>query len=363
MNNIRKDNIAICYFGIFDPEYSRNRIFIKGLKKLGINVLLCVSARRGVLKYFELIKKHWRMRHRYDIMIVGYPGQQSAIVARILTRKPIIFDALVSLYDSMADDRAVIKRKSASACYYWFIDYLSCHLADRVLVDTDAHKEYFARVFHLCRENIQRIFIGSDDDKIYPLPDRSPNFIFRVHFHGCFNPLQGVEIIIKAAKILEREAIEFILIGTGQTFNTVYNLSKSLNLHNITFIDSVPYGQLREYLTKADVSLGIFGVTDKALRVIPNKVYEALAARAPVITGRTPAIAELLTDRENVLLCEMGNEKDLAAKIREFHQNQALRASIARRGYELFTTALTPTILGLELLSLIKKATHDNSRR
>ncbi|MCR4329098.1 MAG: glycosyltransferase [Candidatus Roizmanbacteria bacterium] len=360
MNTINKHIIAICYFGIFNPEYSRNRIFIKGLKKQGVEVLLCTSSRRGVRKYFELIKNHWHIRHDYDVMVVGYPGQQSAILARLLTRKPIVFDALVSLYDSMVDDRAVISAMSIRAYYYWCIDYLSCHCATRVIVDTNAHKEYFVKTFYLPKENVKRIFIGSDDEEMYPLPTHPESLIFKVHFHGCFNPLQGVDIIVKAAKILENESIHFTLIGTGQTFGVVSTLSTSLGLRNITFIERVPYEQLKEYIAKADVSLGIFGTTAKARRVIPNKVYEALAVRSPIVTGRTIAIAELLIDRENVLLCEMGNAEDLARKIQEFKQDKMLRVNVAARGYELFMSSVTPSILGQELFSVIKTLLHDS---
>lgn len=361
MSNASRNKITVCYFGIFDPEYSRNRIFIKGLKKLGVTVLPCVSTQRGVVKYFDLIRKHWNMRHQYDVMVVGYPGQQSTVLAHFLTRKPIILDALVSLYDSMVDDRAVISRRSIYSFYYWCIDYLSCHLADKVLVDTYAHREYFIQSFRLRGKKIERIFIGSDDEEVYPLPSRPTRTTFKVHFHGCFNPLQGVEVIVKAAKLLENEDIKFTLIGTGQTFDSVYALSKKLNLHNISFLDRVPYHQLKEYLAGADASLGIFGVTKKALRVIPNKVYEALASRTPIITGRTPGITELLTDRENVLLCEVGDEEDLASKIQEIRQNEALRMNIAKRGYELFISTLTPLILSKQLLSVIDILIHEKS--
>src|SRR3989344_9307964 len=241
MNKGHRHSIIVCYFGIFNPEYSRNRIFIKGLKKQGVEVFLCVSNRQGPLKYFDLMRKHWRIRNRYDAMVVGYPGQQSAIIARVLTRKPIIFDALVSLNDSMVDDRAVLSKKSLGAYYYWCIDYLACHLADVVLVDTNAHKEYFVRMFHLLPKKVMRIFIGSDDDVVYPLPHIHGDGAFRVHFHGCFNPLQGVDVIVRAAKILEYEPIEFTLIGNGQTFDAVRSLSAGLQLRRVTFIDNVPY--------------------------------------------------------------------------------------------------------------------------
>lgn len=95
-------------------------------------------------------------------------------------------------------------------------------------------------------------------------------------------------------------------------------------------------------MRKADIVLGIFGVTRKTQMVIPNKVYEGLAVGKPVITADTPAIRELLADRENVLLCEAGDPHGLADKIRELRDNLLLREQIGKRGHEFFRSELTP---------------------
>jgi len=361
-NDSHRSAITVCYFGIGDPTYSRNRIFIKGLRANGVTVIECMSRLSGLQKYLDLIKKHWKLRHHYDAIMVGYPGQQSVLLARILTGKPIIFDALVSLYDSLVCDRAVISPRSIRAYYFWLIDWLSFHLADHIIVDTNEHGTYFAKTFKIHSKKITRIFIGSDDEVVFPLPRTHHDDTFTVHFHGGFNPLQGVDVIVRAAKILERDQISFTIIGDGQTFKEVHALAEKIGVSNVSFINRVPYEELRVRLATADMSLGIFGSTEKAKRVIPNKVYEALATGTPIVTADTPAIAELLTDREQVLLSAIGDENNLAEKIRELKMDEGLRTRIARRGYELFTARLTPAVLGRELLSVIMSLIHDASR-
>src|SRR3989339_1350559 len=182
--------MKICYFGIYDPNYSRNRILNGGLRENGVEVIECRTELKGVKKYFDLVKKHWRIRKDYDAMVVGFPGYQAMILARFLTRKIIIFDAFASAYDSSVFDRKLVKPKSLKALYYWTLDWLPCRLADAVLLDTNEHIKYFVETFRIKPEKFFRIFIGADD-KIYYPEIENPNKKFTVLFFGTFIPLQG----------------------------------------------------------------------------------------------------------------------------------------------------------------------------
>lgn len=342
--------MKICYFGMYDPLYSRNRVMIRGLKENGVTVLECQSRAKGLSKYFELYQKHQEIKGKYNFMIVGFPGQTIVPFAKLLTNKKIIFDAFSSHYEGYVVDRGYHHKFSLAAIYYWFIDWLSFILADEVLFDTQAHIDYVSSTFHLKPSRFKRVFVGSDDNVFYPrLVSQKEKFV--VYFHGTYIPLQGIEHIVRAAKILENQPdIEFRLLGKGQTFSQTKKLAEELNAGNVKFLEPVVYEQLPEYLAQADIVLGIFGQTEKAARVIPNKVFEALAMQKAVITEDSPAIRELLTDGQNVLLCQAGDAQDLANKILELKDNQALRQKIAENGYQLFKAKLTPKILVKDLL-------------
>ncbi len=179
---------------------------------------------------------------------------------------------------------------------------------------------------------------------------------FSVLFYGSYIPLQGVKYIIKAAKILEEHReIEFKLVGNGQTMKGNRKLAEELKAGNIEFIDRrVPIEEIPGYIAKADLCLGIFGDTPKTLRVIPNKVYEAIAMAKPVITADTPAIHELFTDGENILLCRVADAESLAERILEIKNDGELRARIARGAGELFDKRCRPQVIAKELLQALK---------
>ena len=165
--------------------------------------------------------------------------------------------------------------------------------------------------------------------------------------------MQGIEYIVKAAKILEKEAVIFNIIGKGQTYKDIARLSESLNLRNVNFVGFLPYRESADYLSMADVSLGIFGNTDKTLRVIPNKVYDALAMKKAVISADTPAMREFFTDRLNCLFCRRADPADLAAKIMELKNSPDLLNKIAENGYKIFTSKLTARVLIKQLIEII----------
>lgn len=171
-----------------------------------------------------------------------------------------------------------------------------------------------------------------------------------VLFWGYYIPLQGAEYIVRAAKLLESDPeIRFTMVGGGQTYDTIVALAEGLGLKKITFMSRVSIDQLANQIREADICLGIFGNTPKAQRVIPNKAYDAIATAKPLISADTPAIRELFTDRENILLCRVADPEDLAAKIRELKNDPILREHIAQGGYRLFQEQATPNIIGKQL--------------
>lgn len=352
--------MRIIYFGTYNPNYSRNRVLIKGLKENGVEIIECRVSAKDKLKYLKLV---WRFLRspRFNLMIVGFPGQEVMFLARLLTlrlcsgraRKPIIFDAFTSHYGGYILDRQYYSKKSWRAKYYRFLDTWSCKLADLILLDTNAHIDFFVKEFKLDRKKFLRIFVGTNGDVFYPREFSKDADNFLVHFHGSFIPLQGVKYIIEAAKLLENEDVNFNIMGNGQTFKNDLKLAESLNIGNVSFIKPVPYDQLPLFMAKADVCLGVFGDSPKTDLVIPNKVYEAIAMGKAIVTADTLAVRELLNDGKNVLFCRKADAKDLAEKIKLLKNSPEMKSSIGGAARKLFKERLAENILAAELLKHI----------
>lgn len=349
--------MTVCYFGIYKSSYTRNSTLIRGLKENSVEVIECNTREASNKKYWQLIKKHQQIKNSYDVMVVGFPGQTIMPLAWVLAklyRKKIIFDAFVSLYDSIILDRKQYSKKSIKSLKYWLLDWFSCKLADIVLLDADEHAKYFMKTFKIRPEKLKRILVSCDDSVMYPRENKNLYDYFLVHFHGTYIPIQGVEYIMEVANILKNENIKFNIVGRLKDYHLEIEKVKAWGLTGVNFIDFLPYRNLAEKINEADVCLGMFGKTEKAFRCGAFKITEAMACKKPVITGETPALREFLKDRESVLFCRMADAKDLAAKILELKNNSELRKKIADGAYRIYQNLLTPKAIAKELISIIK---------
>lgn len=343
----------ICYFGIYDPHYSRNRVLIKGLRSNGVEVVEIHEHGKGIIKYLRLLRRYVISRKDFDAMIVGFPGQGVMFLARLLTRKPIIFDAFTSHYGGYILDRKYYSPTSMRARYYRFMDTWSCRFADAVLLDTQAHIDFFVKEFGLPREKFRRIWAGADTNVFYPMRSRESHETFNVFFFGTFVPLQGIRYILEAAKLLEHEDLLFTVVGSGQDKPMALSLAENLGLRNVKFIGMLSLEDLAAEMAHADICLGIFGDSPKTMIVIPNKVYAAMAMKKPIITADTPAARELLSDSD-MLMVPTADAHAIAQAILRLGSDEHLRNSLAESGYSLFMKKAQPSVLGQELKAIIE---------
>ena len=370
----------VCFFGTYERDYPRNRTLAEGLKRAGWQVLEChvplwekerdktgryLGPISLVLRAFELklaclklLLKYVFTVGRYDVMLVGYIGHFDMPLAWLLTRfprRPLVFSPLISLYDTLVDDRRSIADGTFMSRFLRWLDRQTCAKADLVLLDTEAHIDYFVEEFNLPRKRFARVFVGAvgpdapeggsgEDTHGYTPAVGTPavgapsgDTPFRVLFVGKFIPLHGLPFMLEAAnRLKDVPDIEFHCVGSGQLTDEIHETARRLNLANVRFTDWIPYEQLHRFLQGWGVCLGIFGTSDKAVRVIPGKVFVALSAGQAVITADSPAIRELLADGESAVLCRRGDPEALAGAIRRLHGDRELLHRIAEGGSRVF---------------------------
>jgi len=288
-----KNKIKICYFGTYEPELARNKVYLSGLWQNGIEVIECSDNGRGLVKFYKLFIKHWKIRNKYDVMIVGYAGHLLVPFAKLISRKPVILNAMTSLYEVNIVARNKYSKHSLMGWRVWLIDWLAFKCADLSLVETNKQIDYLVKKFKIKSKKFVRLFIGADDSIFYPDDKIKKNNKFTALFRGKFLPEAGIKHILGAAKILEEKEVDFLIIGDGLLEKEVKEQIKSLNLKNLTLITRIlDVDELRETMLKAYVSIGQVENNERLERTVPYKAFESLALKLPYINGNAPGIKE-----------------------------------------------------------------------
>jgi glycosyltransferase involved in cell wall biosynthesis len=351
--------VRVLYFGTYERDYPSNALTIDRMRAAGVDVferhvgvwdgrrhkysLSASAAARLARAELELLR---RDRDDFDVLVVGYPGHFDIPAARRIARgRPVVFNPLVSLEDTMVGDRGLVGSGSPAGRALHAVDRYAFRRADLVVADTATHGRYLLERFGLAAERVEACFVGAEDGLFEPGP-RSTEF--SVLFVGKLIPLHGVEVILDAAARLPD--IEFTIVGSGQ-------LDPLLAAHpaNVRWNRWVDYRALPALYHAAGCALGIFGTTSKAARVIPNKAFQALATQTALVTGDTPASRELLEDGRDALLIPVGDGAALATAIRRLADGQELRARVAAAGRATYVGRASRPVLGARWRSLLER--------
>ncbi|HEY4482777.1 MAG TPA: hypothetical protein VI953_01230 [Candidatus Paceibacterota bacterium] len=150
----------VLFFGIYDPNYSRNAVLMLGFRENGWEVDECrIDPKQvgGLRKYLQLWKEGKKLKgDKFNLIIVAFPGHTVVWLARLLFGKKIIFDMFVSLYNSEVEDRG-----NGNRMWNYLLDWYSVRLANKVLLDTNEQIKYVSNLVHVTPSKFIRVFVGS----------------------------------------------------------------------------------------------------------------------------------------------------------------------------------------------------------
>ncbi len=218
--------MRVLYFGTYERRYPRNAQVISALRGAGVEVierhepvwegqeekwsLGPGAAARLVLAELRLLA---RRGPRTDAVIVGYPGHLDLLAARRAARgAPVVFNPLVSLTDTLVEDRGRFRSGSLAERALRMIDRRALRSADVVVADTGAHAEFLAELAGLPRDRFEVCFVGAEE-RVFQ-PGWRPAEPFTALFVGKLIPLHGLETILEAARLAPE--LRLRIVGSGQ---------------------------------------------------------------------------------------------------------------------------------------------------
>lgn len=347
--------MRVSYFGTWERGYPRNDQVIAALESAGVDVDLVHEEMWAGTHKFGLtpavlprLGQAERRLARADIaedvqaLVVGYPGHFDLWSAK-RHRRPVVFNAMVSLYDTFVEDRERFRHGSLAATVLRRLDRAAFRAADLVVADTQANADFMRELALI--EEVAVCYLGAEERLFTPRWRRGD---FHVLFVGKPAPLHGLDLIVEAARRLPD--IAFRIVGTGQVTNFLD--SRPENVDHVPWVD---YEQVPDLYAEAGCALGIFGSSGKARRVIPHKTFQALAVGTPLITADTVAARELLVDGRDSLLVERSSDA-LAQAILALRDDSALAERIGEGGRATFEREASEAVLGIRWREAVERA-------
>jgi len=328
-----------------ENAYSRDRVVYRLLRQSGVQLSVfspTISAIGDIEALFKCPPK------ADAVWVPSFRQRDIAAAARFARRRgiPLIFDPLISAYDKQVNERCKFPAGSTRARKLLAQERGQFSAADIVIADTQGHADYFHEILGVAHAKIIVLPVGADESVFKPQPFTSIGEArpVRVLFYGSFIGLHGVPTIVDAVQQYDGPAVEFRFIGEGpmraEAERALTAMQARTSIAAIRFEDWLDINSLAGRIAESDIVLGVFGTTGKALRVVPNKVYQALAMGRPVITGDTPAFHNKFraSTPAAMAFAVPGNPESLAQKITEWAREPTLLEQRGLKAQELFKT-------------------------
>jgi glycosyltransferase involved in cell wall biosynthesis len=369
--------MRILLFGTYDTSlHPRIATIAEGLRAHGIDVAEC-NAPLGLdtAARVDLLAHPWRvpallgrLAWRWatlaraasqmpapDVVLVGYLGHFDVHLARLLFRRvPVVLDHLTGASDTARDRRlgGFVRQVLLKT-----IDAGALRAADIVVVDTEEH---LARLPERHRARAVVVPVGAPSAwhlAARPAGRQDADRPLRVVFYGLYTPLQGAPVIGAALGRIAGAPIEVTMIGGGQ--DKAATMAAAGTSDAFRWLDWVPAAELPVLVASHDVCLGIFGTGDKALRVVPNKVFQGAAAECAIVTSDTAPQRRALAGAG--VLVPPGDPDALAAALLRLAGDHGELARLRRQARELAEEEFTPERIVIPLTQQLAKATATRS--
>jgi|GEM_PF-201412 len=342
--------MRILYFGIYDPDFSRNRIYMRALREAGHEITECWDNTRGLLKYVRLTQRLRALKGSYDVTIVGYPGHIVVPLARLFGAAPVVSDLLGSLSDAA--------EHTYGAGFFertWFswVDRLAIACSDAVLVDSESQKEYLQRRYGSGKK-YRVVYTGADEAVFGARGEQDVSHAepFVVLFRGRLIPESGIMHILDAAEGLKNDKrFAFRIIGYGPLLKVVRERASGLS--NVELIsEHLSFDAMRRLMLDADVSLGQFGINDRSDRNIPHKAYESISMGIPYVTARVRGVSELLEDEVSCLMVPSANPEAIKAALERLRDDRPLGKRLAERARAAYESRASARVISSAIAAI-----------
>jgi len=148
--------------------------------------------------------------------------------------------------------------------------------------------------------------------------------------HGIANDL--TQLVRAGDALREDSRIHLVTVGAGAELAGLREEVRRRGLDNVTFLGPVPKTEMPGILAAADVGLAVLKKCDTFKTVYPNKVFDYMSMRLPVIIAIDGVARKLVADAEAGIFVEPDDAEALAGAVVWLRDNKEAAAEMGRKG-------------------------------
>lgn len=171
------------------------------------------------------------------------------------------------------------------------------------------------------------------------------NYIKIVSFAGKFAHFKGIDVLLRANAVYDRNEVATVLAGDGELFDEMTDLKNDLQLKNTFFIHNQPHDKLRKLYSAADVS--IVSSRNEPFGLV---AIEAGACGAPIVGSKSGGLLDII-DEKTGLFFEEENHVELASRVNwilnedvTFDRQLVAKTTYNRFSQDIFTKQLVKEV-------------------
>lgn len=322
-NKLNKISVLCC-----NDRFSTEQTYINKVQVIRASTLFTAFGMPVSIKFFFLFKA---LSNDYDIIHIHWPFPLGIIAL-------VLFKPKAKIIITWHSD--IVRQKIFEFFLTPFITK-SLDIADAIIVPTKNHvkfsrwlKKFYSKI-HIIPFGIETNFYHkTSKTKAKNLKGKFQNKAIILSV-GRLNYYKGIEYLLKALPLVEKEIKNFIciIIGTGPQEKTLKILTKRLNIEQyVVFLNKMSTPKLKVFFLACDIFVLPSIYQSEAFGLVQ---LEAMLAKKPVINTNLPSGVPLVSiNTLTGLTVPPKNSLLLAEAILKLLKNKKLRANFGKQAYK-----------------------------
>jgi glycosyltransferase involved in cell wall biosynthesis len=179
---------------------------------------------------------------------------------------------------------------------------------------------------------------------------------FVASFVGTLGMAHGLDIVLDAAERLRnRDDVLFWLVGEGARRAELENEARRRGLTNVRFEGQIARELVPGVLAASDAALVVLRPDPVFETVLPSKMFEAMAARCPVVLGVAGEAKALLEESGAGIAISPGDGGALAREVSALAADPARRRALGENGLRFVTERFTHDALASAYAEILEE--------